>query len=181
MHPRVFEVSLLLLVRRSGTRRPLDAKLTSMNLPGKIATAASVLVVGGLVALAAPAVASTAGELSRWALFQPTAESVVDTAADVEPTPEPIKDTTHGDCALLYYPEGGISPALDAPIDTGAREFAQGTVELVGGIPTLYTVAPGDAMLGIGARFCTFSAGLFYFNEVHQRGAIQPGEVLRLR
>lgn len=152
-----------------------------MNLTGKIATAASALVVGGLVALAAPAIASTAGELSRWALFQPSAELVLETAADAEPTPEPIKDTTHGDCALLYYPEGAISPALDAPIDTGSRQFAEGTVELVDGIPTLYTVAPGDAIAAIGTRFCTFYTGIFYLNDVHMRGAIQPGEVLRLR
>lgn len=152
-----------------------------MNLAGKIATAASVLVVGGLVALAAPAVGSVAGELSGWVLLKPAPEPVVESDADADPTPEPITDRTHGDCALLYYPEGGISPALDAPIDTGARQFAEGTVELVDGIPTLYTVAPGDAIAAIGTRFCTFSTGIFYFNDVHTRGAIQPGDVLRLR
>ncbi len=52
---------------------------------------------------------------------------------------------------------------------------------MVDGIPTLYTVAPGDAIAAIGTRFCTFSTGIFYFNDVHMRGAIQPGEVLRLR
>lgn len=164
-----------------------------MNVAGKISVAASVLVVGGLVALAAPAVASTVGTLTGWALSQPAPDPVAETAADAEPTPEPSaestsepsaesgKDTTHGDCELLYYPEGGISPALDAPIDTGAREFAQVAVELVDGIPTLYTVAPGDAMFGIGTRFCTFSTGIFYFNDVHLQGTIHPGDVLRLR
>lgn len=156
-----------------------------MTLAGRITTAACVLVVGGLVAFAAPAVASTAGVLSGWALFTSTPKTLVQTSADVEPTPEPtaepIADRTHGDCALLYYPEGGISPALDAPIDTGARQFAEGAVELVDGIPTRYTVAPGDAMAAIGTRFCTFSTGMFYFNDVQMQGAIQPGDVLRLR
>ena len=156
-----------------------------MNLAGRITTAACVLVVGGLIALAAPTVASTASELSGWALFTPTPEPLVQIAADIEPTPEPtaepITDRTHGDCALLYYPEGEISPALDAPIDTGVRQFAEGAVEFVDGIPTLYTVAPGDAVAAIGTRFCTFSTGIFYFNDVQMRGAIQPGDVLRLR
>lgn len=78
-----------------------------MTLAGRITTAACVSVVGGLVALAAPAVASTAGELSGWALFTSTPEPLVQTSADVEPTPEPtaepIADRTHGDCALLYW------------------------------------------------------------------------------
>lgn len=161
------------------------AKLASMNFAGRITTAACVLVVGGLIALAAPTVASTAGEMSGWALFASTPEPLGQTAAEVESTPEPtaepVTDRTHGDCALLYYPEGGVSPALDAPLDTGARQFAEGTVELVDGIPTLYTVASGDAMAAIGTRFCTFSVGIFYFNDVQMQGAIQPGDVLRLR
>jgi hypothetical protein len=174
-----------------------------MNLAGKITTAASVLVVGGLVALAAPAVVSTAGDLSSWAIFSPDPEPTADAkpwsapptlgeakpplweaeAVSDEATAEPIKDRTHGDCELLYYPQDPTinTPRLDAPIETGVREFAEGTVELVDGIPTLYTVAPGDAMFGIGTRFCTFSAGLFYFNDVHLQGTIQPGDVLRLR
>ncbi|MCP2637331.1 hypothetical protein K0817_012265 [Microbacterium sp. HD4P20] len=156
-----------------------------MKLSAKATVAGSALVVGGLVALAVPAVASVHSELSSWAVFspepEPTAYVGLTPASDREPTAEPIKDRTHGDCELLYYPDGGISPALEAPIDTGVREFAAGTVELVDGIPTLYTVAAGDAMAGIGTRFCTFSPGIFYFNDVHLQGTIQPGDVLRLR
>lgn len=177
---------MLILTRlRETFETGMHAKLAIMNLTGKITTAACVLVVGGLVALAVPALTSAVGELSDWALFASTPEQPVQTAADLTPTPEPtaepITDRTHGDCALLYYPDGGISPALDAPVDTGARPFAEGPVELVDGIPTLYTVAPGDAINAIGTRFCTFSTGIFYFNDVQLQGTIQPGDVLRLR
>jgi hypothetical protein len=161
-----------------------------MNRSQWIATAVSGLVVVGLVALAAPVVAGSVDEVSTWTM--PAAEP----AAAAEPvTAEPVAeravpssirtptpDGTHGDCVLLYYPTSGFRPALDAPIDNGPREFATGTVELdADGIPTAYTVAPGDAMQAIGARFCTFSTNVFYLNEVHLRGAIQPGDVLRLR
>lgn len=163
------------------------AKLASERLAGRITTAACVLVVGGLVVLAAPAVASAADALSGWGLFEPSPEPTVRTIAEVEvesapePTAEPVMDRTHGDCALLYYPEGGVRPALEAPTETRPREFAEGSVELIDGLPTLYTVAPGDAIAAIGTRFCTFSTGIFSFNDVQMRGAIQPGDVLRLR
>lgn len=165
-----------------------------MKRSQKVAVAVSVLVVAGLAVVAAPAVASVASTIGAWALFdQSAADAPADAAAAPaapaaapaeEPvaSPAPIPDRTHGDCALLYYPTGPASiPQLDAPIDNGPREFAVGEVDLVDGIPTTYTVAPGDAIQGIGARFCVFGAGLFYFNDVHLQGTIQPGDVLRLR
>ncbi|MCE7481909.1 MULTISPECIES: hypothetical protein [Microbacterium] len=174
--------------------RGFGAKLRRMNRSQKVAVTVCVLVVAGLAAVAAPAVASVASDIGGWALFnQPAADAPADASdapADAaavpadEPvaSPAPIPDRTHGDCALLYYPTGPSSiPRLDAPIDNGPREFAIGEVGLVDGIPTTYTVAPGDAIQGIGARFCVFGTGLFYLNEVHLQGTIQPGDVLRLR
>jgi hypothetical protein len=163
-----------------------------MNRSKWIATAVSGLVLAGLVALAAPLVADSVAEVSTWRtpFSDATAatESVTERAALVStpsptpsPTPTPTPDGTHGDCALLYYPRSYASPALDAPVDNGPREFASGEAMLQDGIPTTYTVAPGDAMQAIGARFCTFSVDVFYLNDVHLQGAIQPGDVLRLR
>ncbi|WP_341974622.1 hypothetical protein [Microbacterium sp. LWO13-1.2] len=158
-----------------------------MNRSQKVAATVSVLVVAGLAAVAAPAVASVASDIGGWALFnQPAAAAPTDAAT--APADEPVAshaptlDGMHGDCALLYYPnDPSITPRLDAPVDNGPREFAVGEVGLVDGIPTTYTVAPGDAIQGIGARFCVFGTGLFYFNDVHLQGTIQPGDVLRLR
>lgn len=93
---------------------------------------------------------------------------------------EGVPDGSHGDCALLSYPQKGADPLRD-PVDTGPREFAMGEVGLVDGIPTTYTVAAGDAISAIGTRFCTFSTGLFYFNDVQLQGTIYPGDVLQLR
>jgi len=166
-----------------------------MNRSQKIATAVSVLTVAGLVALAAPAFTAITSAVSSWApLHQPVTaapaaaadpRAAADDAAQAdEPvaTPAPMTDRTHGDCAALYYPNSPLAtPRLDAPIDNGPREFAVGEVGLVDGIPTTYTVAPGDAIQGIGARFCVFGTGVFYLNDMHLKGIIQPGDVLRLR
>ena len=43
-----------------------------VSLAAKITAGVAVLVVGGLVALAAPAVVATASDLSAWAIFQRT-------------------------------------------------------------------------------------------------------------
>ncbi|MCZ4300961.1 MULTISPECIES: hypothetical protein [Microbacterium] len=167
-----------------------------MNRSQKVATVVSVLVVAGLTAVAAPVVGTVASTVGGWALFNQTAAAApVDTAAAApvhtaaaapadEPVTSaaPITDRTHGECEALYYPNTPeAKPRLDAPVDSGPREFAVGEVGLVDGIPTTYTVAPGDAIQGIATRFCVFGTGLFYFNDVHLQGTIQPGDVLRLR
>lgn len=154
-----------------------------MNRSQKITAGVSALAVLSLAAVAGSAIASVASEVGSWPVFNQTAEAPADAPAD-EPveTSVSISDRTHGDCALLYYPnDPSITPRLDAPVDNGPREFAAGEVGLVDGIPTTYTVAPGDAIQGIGARFCVFGTGLFYFNDVHLQGTIQPGDVMRLR
>jgi hypothetical protein len=111
------------------------------------------------------------------AAAQPATTNVAETA---DPTPNP--DGEYGDCAVLYYPDAdpGPGPRLDAPIENGPRQFATGKATYKDGVPATYTVAPGDAMQAIGARFCVFSAGLYYFNDLQKQGAIQPGDVLHL-
>lgn len=53
-----------------------------MNRAAKVAAGVAVLVVGGLVALAAPAVSAGYAEVSSWAIFRPA----------VQPTEEPADD-----------------------------------------------------------------------------------------
>lgn len=144
--------------------------------------AAAAALVVGIGALAAPAVASTVGELSSWQSPVPAAAPTVEPLADPTVEGEPVADERRDEvnypgCDDLYYPQWGTGPA---PVDQGPREFATGEVALEDGIPVSYTVAPGDAIAAIGARFCVFSTGLFYDNEIHLQGALQPGDVLRL-
>ncbi|MDE0546120.1 LysM peptidoglycan-binding domain-containing protein [Microbacterium sp. C7(2022)] len=157
-----------------------------MNRSQKITAAVSGAVVVGLVALAVPAVAGAVGVASSWQSPVPAAAP----AGEVEPiaevvNAEPAAADDHRDelnypgCDDIYYPDAGYGGA-PAPVDQGPREFAAGDVVLEDGVPVSYTVAPGDAIAAIGARFCVFSTGLFYDNEIHLQGALQPGDVLRL-
>jgi hypothetical protein len=61
--------------RASGASTPFDGKLTPMNRTQTIATAVSGVVVIGLAALAAPAVAAVSGALSSWSLFDAAAQA----------------------------------------------------------------------------------------------------------
>ena len=180
-----------------------------MNRSQKIATAASALAVAGLVALAAPAVASVASTVGGWAVFnQPAAAP---TAATATSTPEPEADAEAADLPGGYVqlgngtsiPAGGpgecessayiwIGSMTDEPIhpemlgadlvDMGSREFAVGDVKLDDqGRPATYTVAPGDALFAIGDRFCIYNGlSLASLNGYRGYEAIQPGDVLTL-
>ena len=170
-----------------------------MNLAAKITTGVSVLVVGGLVALAVPTVSTAYAEASSWAIFQPTEEPTVQAAS---PEEDPIgrkmidelgdgyvyvgngtaipKGSPAGCEAPAWIHLGGMSASLSGDlVDRGAREFAVGTAGLdeEGRIVT-YTVAPGDALYAIGDRFCIANA-LTIATLNHTR-TIQPGEVLLL-
>lgn len=174
-----------------------------MNRAAKVAAGVAVLVVGGLVALAAPAVSAGYAEVSSWAIFRPA----------VQPTEEPADDQSTdeddpiGEEMLEELGEGYVyvgngtsiprgSPAgCDEPrwlhigrmsahlsgdlVDRGARDLAAGTTGLddAGRVVT-YTVAPGDALLAIGDRFCVANAGAFA--DLNHTRTIQPGEVLLL-
>jgi hypothetical protein len=169
-----------------------------MSLAGNVATGVAVLVVGSLVALAAPAVAAVHGELSSWAVFKPTEEPAVELASEDDPIGEKMidelgdgyVDVANGTAIPNDSPAGCENPAwlhlgeMSASlsgvlVDRGARGLAAGTAGLddEGRIVT-YTVAPGDALYAIGDRFCIANA-LTIATLNHTR-TIQPGEVLLL-
>jgi hypothetical protein len=170
-----------------------------MNLAGKVATGVAVLVVGSLVALAAPALAAVHGELSSWAIFRQTEEPAVELASENDPIGTKMtnelgvgygyvgngtaipKESPAGCEAPAWLHLGGMSASLSGDlVDHGARDLATGTAGLddEGGIVT-YTVAPGDALYAIGDRFCIANA-LTIATLNHTR-TIQPGEVLLLQ
>jgi hypothetical protein len=169
-----------------------------MNLAGKVATGVAVLVVGGLVALAAPAVAAVHSELSTWAVFEQTEEPSVEPAADDDPIGKKMIDELgeghvyvgNGTAIPKGSPAGCDEPAwlrlgrMSASlsgdlVDRGARDLATGTAGLddEGRIVT-YTVAPGDALFAIGDRFCIANA--LTIAILNHTRTIQPGEVLLL-
>lgn len=171
----------------------------SMSLAGKITAGVVVLVVGGLVALAAPAVATLHGELSSWAVLSPmdepttvaasetddqVAEDMIDELGDdyvyVGDGTAIRKDSPAGCAAPAWLSVGGMRATLSGDLlDRGARDLAAGTVSLDDdGLIKTYTVAPGDALYAIGDRFCIANA-LTIATLNHTR-TIQPGEVLLL-
>ncbi|NLP83719.1 hypothetical protein HF576_07660 [Microbacterium sp. CFH 90308] len=155
-----------------------------MKLSAKITVATSVLVVAGLVALAAPAVA-TFGQAAHSA-----AEGVGSFAETLEPTAaatlelpatEPAAVVDTDPCAeRAWINTGRMHASLSGDlVDMGARDLAAGTVGLddEGRVKT-YTVAPGDALLAIGDRFCIENPlAISGLNHTHM---IAPGEVLLL-
>lgn len=170
-----------------------------MEPAGKIMTGIAVVVVGGLVALAAPAVAAVHGELSSWAVFTPTPEPTVEPASEDDPVGKRMidelgdgyvyvgngtaipKDSPAGCEKPAWIHLGAMSASLHGDlVDRGTRELAAGTPGLDDeGRLVTYTVAPGDALYAIGDRFCIANA-LTIATLNHTR-TIQPGEVLLLR
>jgi hypothetical protein len=164
-----------------------------MTLAAKITTGVVALVVVGLVALAAPAIATigqaahetTRGVSNLAATFEPSAEPVVQ---PVEPTPEP---TPHDDLQAAawaigcddFVSVGGYANAKKPSPrpDRGASEYASGTVTFGedGGVET-YTVAAGDSGMSIGERFCVDYITLEVANQQRWRMGrqLQPGDVL---
>lgn len=174
-----------------------------MNLAAKITTGAGVFVVGGLVALALPAVVGAHAEMSSWAIFQPTEEPVAEPAArpasvEDDPLGEKMidelgdgyvyvgegtaipKDSVAGCEHPAWLHVGGMSARLSGDlVDQGIRDLAAGTAGLddEGRVAT-YTVAPGDALYAIGDRFCI--ANPLTIAMLNHTRTIQPGEVLLL-
>ena len=170
-----------------------------MNLAAKVTTGVAVLVVGGLVVLAVPAVASVHGALSSWALFGTTEEPSVELPpAEDDPIGREMIDELgdgyvyvgKGTAIPKNSPEGcgnpawlhigGASAGLSGDlVDRGEREFAAGAVGLDdGGRIKTYTVAAGDALFAIGDRFCIANA--LNIATLNHTRTIQPGEVLLL-
>ena len=174
-----------------------------MNRGAKITTGVVVLVVGGLVALAAPTVSRAYAGMSSWAIFQPTEEPAVEptvetASAEDDPIGKKMVDEL-GD-GYVYVGNGTAIPkgspaGCENPVwlhigemtaslsgdlvDGGARDLAAGSagVDDEGRIVT-YTVAPGDALYAIGDRFCIANA--LTIADLNHTRTIQPGEVLLL-
>lgn len=180
-----------------------------MQRAAMIATGISVLVIGGLVAVAAPAVAAATGALSEWALTRPASHaepspnSQTDEMVDGD-QPEGATDSGGsglisvgngtsfsaegpGDCATnaAIHPYGPHDPAarLGGELtDMGASAYASGAVGYTdAGLIETYTVASGDTLVGIGQRFCVDYVTVGAYNDVFIGKQIQPGEVLILR
>jgi LysM repeat protein len=166
---------------------------------GKIAIGVSVLVVGGLVALAAPTVAAVHGEVSSWAVFASTTNPTNPPASEDDPVAENMmdelgegytyvgngtvipKNTPAGCENPVWVHTGRMSASLGGQlIDQGERDLAAGSPGLdADGKIVTYTVAPGDALSAIGDRFCI--ANPLAIATVNHTRTIQPGEVLLLR
>lgn len=171
-----------------------------MHLAGKITLGAAVLVVGGLVILAVPAVAAATGVISSWANSEPTAapsdpDPVEDSDAGIEQkmmdelgdgyvyvgNGTAIPENSPAGCAepRWLHVGGGRASINGDLIDRGVNDLARGTVGLdADGEVKTYTVEPGDALYAIGDRFCIANA-LTIATLNHTR-TIQPGEVLLL-
>lgn len=169
-----------------------------MNRAGKVATGVAVLVVGSLIAVAAPAVAAMHGELSSWAIFAPIERSAEQSASADDGIAHEMIDELGDD--YVYVGNGTAIPrnspaGCDEPawlhvgrmsaslsgdlVDRGERDLAAGATGLddEGRIVT-YTVAPGDALYAIGDRFCIANA--LTIAVLNHTRTIQPGEVLLL-
>lgn len=171
-----------------------------MNLAGKITIGAAALVIGGLVVLAVPAVASVTDVVSSWASPKPTedppeADSMNDDDAATEKTMldelgdgyvyvgngTAIPKNSPAGCEepRWLHVGGGRASINGDLIDRGVNELARGTVGLdADGNVKTYTVESGDALYAIGDRFCIANA-LTIATLNHTR-TIQPGEVLLL-
>lgn len=163
-----------------------------MTLAAKLATGVAVLVVGGLVALAVPAVAAIGqaaqdaaqgvGNLAR--TLDASDESVAETAVP-EPTPTPRDPKQAAAWAIGCDDFGaargysGFPQATYPRPDRGPSEYAQGTVTLDedGNVKT-YTVAPGDAGMAIGERFCIDYVSLLAVHDAFP--TLHPGQVLTI-
>ena len=179
-----------------------------MQRAAKIATGASVLVVAGLIAVAAPAVATATGALAEWAVFSPAATDAPSGASPGEeaadPEPEVVVDAGDlelidvgngtsfsaegpGDCTTnaAIHPYGAHDPAarLGGELtDMGVSPYASGEVGFTeDGLIETYTVESGDTLIGIGQRFCVDYVTVGAYNDRFGTKAIQPGDVLILR
>lgn len=116
--------------------------------------------------------------------------------AEGQPTAIALNDAkkggyrTHQDCdgiarisVSLPNADGRIRTSIEGTIvDSGTGEYAEGPVEKVGGIPTVYTVQPGDTYRGIGDRFCVDAITVQALNDAGgPERVLQPGDRVQLR
>lgn len=181
----------------------------AMKRAAMVASGVSVLVIAGLVAVAAPAVATAAGGLSEWALFRPGADAASSGASQSEdvvhrkqargvdgPEGEGLISAGNGtwfsaegpgDCATnaAIHPYGAHDPSARLAgelTDMGVTAFASGVVGYTeDGLIETYTVAAGDSLIAIGERFCVDYVTVGAYNDRFGSKVIQPGDVLILR
>lgn len=177
-----------------------------MNTAAKIATGASVVVVAGLIALAAPAFVGIVTAVGPAAdrireLTTPVAEPVTESGSSSNTTtvdvtqvtrdrtpPNPLQERARAVGCDQFAAVGGYgrrdgvtSYVKPSPRpDMGARESASGPVLFYddGGVAT-YTVRPGDSGMAIGERFCVDYITVFVANDI-KGGVIHPGQVLQI-
>lgn len=167
-----------------------------MKKEAAIATGVSILVVAGLVALAAPAVSAALPHLTSIAADAPSPSPTDVAASGAEGTdPTDLGDdyvqVGNGVSIPRNDPEGCDAPSwihlgrMSASvnndlIDRGPRDLAAGPVGVGdGGVVTTYTVEPGDSLYAIGDRFCI--ANPLSIATLNHTRVIQPGDVLLLR
>lgn len=159
------------------------SKANLMRNRTKITAAAVVLVVSGLVVLAAPACSmlTPAGPTEEAPVYTRTAPTTP--AAEPAPTAEPVDP-----CAGLAKPKlvnTGVANhyrSISELRDTGPRPLANGeTILSENGNPAAYIVVAGDTMETIGERFCTDWAYIESINVVRRNGlALYTGDTLNL-
>lgn len=164
-----------------------------------IATGVSLLVVGGLVALAAPAVSAAVAQVTSIAaaVAAPSPTGITasdsqdaDTGAGPAGLGDDYVDVGNGVSIPRNDPEGCDAPrwlhfgrmsaSLNGDLtDRGPRELAAGPVAVDdGGVVRAYTVEPGDSLYAIGDRFCI--ANPLAIADLNHTRVIQPGDVLLL-
>lgn len=162
-----------------------------MNRAAQMTTGVVVLIVGGLVALAAPAIATIgqaangtaqgAGNLAK--TLEGSPEALTEAVGTATPEPRDPKQAAAwaigcDDFGLARGYSGSPQATYPRP-DRGPSEFASGTVTLDAedNVAT-YTVAPGDSGMSIGERFCIDYVSLLAVNDAFP--TLQPGQVLTI-
>ncbi|MBN9187715.1 hypothetical protein [Microbacterium sp.] len=172
-----------------------------MRTAARITTAVCVVAIAGLVALAAPAIASGIGAASAWSGGHRTgvgsSQAAPRSVGTAVPSPTPTagasscvaiasvdwRDSGHSLTAPELLPTA-VQVATGTPVDRGTRSGAEGLVRMdAGRHPVGYTVAAGDAPMAIGARFCMDYVSILHFNGYWVTGDgkdIAPGDYLYL-
>ncbi|MDX2378086.1 LysM peptidoglycan-binding domain-containing protein [Microbacterium sp. LRZ72] len=124
---------------------------------------------------------------------EPSADAaeIIEQGGRIAPYPGPAQPDTHPKCETIAWTETSREDPSDEwqtemfgePVDTGAESMATGTAELDdSGVPITYTVASGDVINAIGARFCIDTVNLAMFNGLWGGdGTIHPGDRLLLQ
>ena len=157
-----------------------DATVTGMNRPQKVTLAVSALVLAGIAALTAPAFASLAPTASEPTPVSTEAVTILDDGTRIEGGIAYQREvaTSYPRCIVVksYEATGDGWNITGGHLveDNGPGDLANGSASADG---KSYTVAEGDALIGIGDRFCVDADSLVAVNGITD---IHPGDVLEL-